>query len=75
MFADVNTDLNLSTPSVNVAIDRDRAATLGVTPQQIEVALGSAFGGQRVSPIYTQADQYWVHPRIAAAISGRRRRA
>jgi HAE1 family hydrophobic/amphiphilic exporter-1 len=60
IFTDVNTDLNLTTPSVNVAIDRDRAASLGVTPQQIEVALGSAFGGQRVSPIYTQADQYWV---------------
>jgi HAE1 family hydrophobic/amphiphilic exporter-1 len=60
MFADVNTDLNLTTPSVNIAIDRDRAASLGITPQQIEVALGSAFGGQRVSPIYTQADQYWV---------------
>ena len=60
MFADVNTDLDLTTPSVNVAIDRDRAASLGITPQQIEVALGSAFGGQRVSPIYTQADQYWV---------------
>jgi HAE1 family hydrophobic/amphiphilic exporter-1 len=60
MFADVNTDLNLTTPSVNVEIDRDRAASLGITPQQIEVALGSAFGGQRVSPIYTQADQYWV---------------
>jgi HAE1 family hydrophobic/amphiphilic exporter-1 len=60
MFTDVNTDLNLTTPSVNVAIDRDRAASLGITPQQIEVALGSAFGGQRVSPIYTQADQYWV---------------
>lgn len=60
VFADVNTDLNLSTPSVNVEIDRDRAASLGITPQQIEVALGAAFGGQRVSPIYTQADQYWV---------------
>jgi HAE1 family hydrophobic/amphiphilic exporter-1 len=60
MFTDVNTDLNLTTPSVNVAIDRDRAASLGITPQQIEVALGSAFGGQNVSPIYTQADQYWV---------------
>jgi HAE1 family hydrophobic/amphiphilic exporter-1 len=60
MFTDVNTDLNLTTPAINVAIDRDRAASLGITPQQIEVALGSAFGGQRVSPIYTQADQYWV---------------
>jgi HAE1 family hydrophobic/amphiphilic exporter-1 len=60
MLTDVNTDLDLSTPSVNVAIDRDRAATLGVTPNQIEVALGAAFGGQRVAPIYTAADQYWV---------------
>jgi HAE1 family hydrophobic/amphiphilic exporter-1 len=60
MFADVNTDLELSTPSVNVAIDRDAAATLGITVNQIEVALGAAFGGLRVSPIYTQADQYWT---------------
>src|SRR4029077_13881302 len=48
------------TPSVNVAIDRDAAATLGITANQIEVALGAAFGGLRVSPIYTQADQYWT---------------
>jgi hydrophobe/amphiphile efflux-1 (HAE1) family protein len=60
MFADVNTDLQLSTPSVNVAIDREAAASLGITASQIEVALGAAFGGLRVSPIYTQADQYWT---------------
>jgi HAE1 family hydrophobic/amphiphilic exporter-1 len=59
-FADVNSDLDLSTPSVEVSIDRDRAAALGVTTQQIETALGAAFGGQRVAPIYAQADQYWV---------------
>ena len=52
--------VDLSTPSVEVSIDRDRAAALGVTTQQIETALGTAFGGERVSPIYTQADQYWV---------------
>jgi hydrophobe/amphiphile efflux-1 (HAE1) family protein len=59
-FTDVNSDLDLSTPSVEVSINRDRAAALGVTTQQIETALGAAFGGQRVAPIYTQADQYWV---------------
>src|SRR5258706_84793 len=58
-FADVNSDLDLSTPSVEVSVDRDRAAALGVTTQQIETALGAAFGGQRIAPIYTQADQYW----------------
>jgi HAE1 family hydrophobic/amphiphilic exporter-1 len=59
-FADVNSDLDLSTPSVEVSIDRDRAAVLGISTQQIETALGTAFGGERVAPIYTQADQYWV---------------
>src|SRR5215831_13945919 len=60
MFADVNTDLNLSTPAVNVAFDRQAAATLGITANQIEVALGAAFGGQLIAPIFTQADQYWT---------------
>ena len=59
-FADVNSDADVSTPSVNVQIDRDRAAALGISVNQIEVALGAAFGGQQISPIYTQADQYWV---------------
>jgi len=60
LLIDVNSDLDLSTPSVNVAIDRERAAVLGITVNQIEVALGAAFGGQDTAPIYTAADQYWV---------------
>lgn len=59
-FLDVTNDLNLTTPAVNVRIDRDRAAALGVTPAQIETALGSSFGGQQVSTIYTSIDQYQV---------------
>ena len=50
-FVDVDSDLRLTTPSVSVDIDRDRAAALGVTPQQIETALGAAFGGQQISQI------------------------
>jgi HAE1 family hydrophobic/amphiphilic exporter-1 len=45
---------------VEVAIDRDRAGALGVTPDQIQNALGTAFGGQQVSQIYAAADQYQV---------------
>ena len=41
-------------------IDRDRAASLGVTPAQIETALGAAYGGQQVSSIYASSDQYQV---------------
>jgi HAE1 family hydrophobic/amphiphilic exporter-1 len=33
---------------------------LGVSPQQIELALGSAFGGQQISQINTSSNQYEV---------------
>src|SRR5690349_3017005 len=59
-FQAVTTDLDLSAPAVNVAIDRDRAAALGVSPAQIETALGAAFGGEQVSTIFTDIEQYWV---------------
>jgi HAE1 family hydrophobic/amphiphilic exporter-1 len=59
-FVDINTDLEASMPSVQVEIDRDRAAALGVSPQQIELALGSAFGGQQISQINTSSNQYEV---------------
>jgi HAE1 family hydrophobic/amphiphilic exporter-1 len=59
-FVDVNSDLDAATPSVQVDIDRDRAAAMGVTPQQIESALGSAFGGGQISQINSSSDQYQV---------------
>ncbi len=59
-FEDVATDLQLSTPALNVTIDRDRASALGVTPAAIETALGSAFGGEEISQIYGSSDTYQV---------------
>jgi HAE1 family hydrophobic/amphiphilic exporter-1 len=59
-FVEVNSDLDQAMPSVKLDIDRQHAAALGVTPQQIESALGSAFGGQQVSQINTSANQYEV---------------
>jgi HAE1 family hydrophobic/amphiphilic exporter-1 len=59
-FVGVNSDYDRAAPSVEVKIDRDRAAALGVTPQQIESAMGYAFGGQQVSQIYAASDQYQV---------------
>jgi len=73
---DVNTDLQIATPQVIVDIDRAKASTLGVTADQIEAALGYAYGSQQVSTIYTPANQYWVilevdpqHQRDPAALS------
>ena len=57
---DVTTDLQITSPQVLVDIQRDRAATLGITPAQIEFALGSAYGARQISTIYTGTDQYRV---------------
>ncbi|MDQ6704802.1 MAG: efflux RND transporter permease subunit, partial [Acidobacteriota bacterium] len=59
-FVDVNTDLQVSSPQVMVNIDRDRALSLGVTPEQIQNALYSAYGSRQVSTIFTPANQYAV---------------
>jgi HAE1 family hydrophobic/amphiphilic exporter-1 len=57
---DVNSDLQLRNPQANVAIDRDRAAALGVDAEQIETALYNAYGARQVSTIFAPNDQYWV---------------
>ena len=57
---DVTSDLQLSNPQVQVEIDRDRAASLGVTVSQIENALYSSYGSRQVSTIYAPNNQYQV---------------
>jgi len=59
-FQDVNSDLQISTPQVNVDIDHDKAAALGVTSQQIENALYDAFGERQSSTIYADVAEWWV---------------
>jgi HAE1 family hydrophobic/amphiphilic exporter-1 len=45
---------------VNVVINRDKAATLGVTAQQIEDALYYAYGSRQISTIYAPNNEYDV---------------
>jgi hydrophobe/amphiphile efflux-1 (HAE1) family protein len=59
-FVGVSSDFDKPAPSVEVGILRERAAALGVTPTQIENALGYAFGGQQVSQIYGAQNLYSV---------------
>jgi hydrophobe/amphiphile efflux-1 (HAE1) family protein len=59
-FVGVSSDFDKPAPDVDVAILRERAAALGVTPTQIENALGYAFGGQQVSQIYGAQNLYSV---------------
>jgi len=64
-LVDVNSDLQITSPQLRVDIQRDQAATLGITPGQIEDALYSAFGTRQVSTIYTATNQYYVIMEVA----------
>jgi len=57
---DVNSDLQIASPTIKVDIDRDHASTLGVTADKIENALYDAFGQRQVSDIYTPTNDYQV---------------
>ncbi len=59
-FADVTNDMDFNSPSVEVKIDRDLAATHGVSISSIETALGASFGGEQISTIYATDAEYWV---------------
>ena len=60
LVQDVNTDLQITNPQVDVQIDRDKASALGVTAQQIEDALYTAYGQRQISTIYAPSNTYRV---------------
>ena len=59
-FLDVNTDLMITNPEITIDIDRDKASALGVTAQQIETAVYTAYGSRQVSTIFAPTNQYRV---------------
>ena len=59
-FVDVSTDLQITNPQVTVDIDRDRAASYGLTANQIEDALYTAYASRQVSQIYAPNNTYQV---------------
>jgi len=60
LLQDVTSDMELQNPQVTVEIDRDRALALGVSPLQVESALGLSYGSEQVSTIYAATNQYYV---------------
>jgi HAE1 family hydrophobic/amphiphilic exporter-1 len=57
---DVTSDLQMNSPQVNVDVSRDKASMLGVSAQDVDNALGSAYGTKQISTIYTPTNEYWV---------------
>ena len=59
-LADVSSDQQQKGLETFLTIDRDTAARLGITPQQIDDTLYDAFGQRQVSVIYSARNQYHV---------------
>jgi HAE1 family hydrophobic/amphiphilic exporter-1 len=57
---DVNSDLRLNNPQIQVDIDRDRVSSLGLTVNQVETALYNSYGTRQISQIYAANNQYAV---------------
>ena len=57
---DVTSDIQTKNPQLNVDIDRDKASALGISAQQVENALNSAYGTQQISTIYASTNEYQV---------------
>jgi multidrug efflux pump len=65
VLADVNSDQQQKGLETDIIIDRDTAARLGITPQQIDNTLYDAFGQRQVSTIYSAINQYHVVMEVA----------
>ncbi len=64
-FRDVGSDLQLKNPQLQVVIDRDKMATMGITaqgisPRQVEEAFWNSYATRQISTINTPNNQYQV---------------
>jgi multidrug efflux pump len=59
-ITDVTSDQDRAGPQLNVTIDRDAAARLGVSVAAIDNALNNAYSQRQLSTIYAERNQYKV---------------
>ncbi len=71
---DVNSDLYIKNPEIEIEIDREKAAFYGISVDQIRQELYNAFGNRQVATIYTPINDYQViletRPEFQADTSG-----
>jgi HAE1 family hydrophobic/amphiphilic exporter-1 len=59
-LTDLNSDLQIKNPELDIAIHRDLASSLNLTAGHIEEALVNAYGTPQISTIYGADNQYQV---------------
>ena len=57
---DISSDLQIRSPQAVLDIDQQKAATLGLTAEQIRTTLYDSFGSRQVATIYTASNDYAV---------------
>jgi hydrophobe/amphiphile efflux-1 (HAE1) family protein len=66
-LTDVASDQLIASRQITVAVDRQAASTLGVTPAAVDAALYAAFGQEEITTIYTTTQQ----PRVILEVEPR----
>jgi multidrug efflux pump len=59
-ITDLASDQQSAAPQLVLAINRDAAARLGITPAQIDSVLYDAFGQRQIAQLFTSLNQYFV---------------
>jgi HAE1 family hydrophobic/amphiphilic exporter-1 len=57
---DVGSDLQIKNPQAIVNVDRQKAAALGLTAEQIRTTLYNSFGSRQVATLYTASNDYAI---------------
>ena len=60
LLTDVTSDQQNAAPTVNLTIDRERAASYGITPAMVDATINDAIGQRQVAQYFTQLNNYNV---------------
>jgi multidrug efflux pump len=64
-FANLDSDLKLNTPQINISVDREKAADIGVQIETLGRTLETLLGGRQVTRFKRNGEQYDVMVQIA----------
>ncbi len=64
-FTNLDTDLKLNTPQLNISVDREKAADLGIEVETLGRTLETLLGGRQVTRFKRDGEQYDVIVQVA----------
>ena len=67
-LTDVASDLQNAAPTASLTIDRDRAATFGISPALLDATIYDAIGQRQVAQYFTQLNSYHVVLEVTPAL-------